>query len=139
MLSLLLAIALGITAQSDPVSYPTGFRKWAHVKTVVVGPKSESFASSGGIHHIYANEKGMEGYRTGKFPDGSILVFDLLQGDETQGVTTEGKRTRLDVMQKASGNWQYERFLGDSTTRALTPEVRTVCVTCHDKRKAQDF
>ena len=62
----------------DPVAYPLDYRKWVRVTTVLVGPQSPFFKTGGGIHHIYANGKAMKGYETGKFPDGAILVFDLL-------------------------------------------------------------
>ena len=33
-------------------------------------------APHGLIHHIYANEKALEGYRTGHFPEGAVLIAD---------------------------------------------------------------
>ena len=33
----------------------------------------------GGIHHIYANDKAIEGYRNELFPDGAVIIFDLLE------------------------------------------------------------
>ena len=64
---------------SANVPYPDGYRRWTHVRTVVIGPQSPFFQSGGGMHYIYANEKAMKGYRTGQFPDGAILVFDLYE------------------------------------------------------------
>src|SRR5262249_22422473 len=69
------------------IPYPAGYRQWAHVKTMLVGPRSPFFSSAGGIHHIYANEKSMEGYTTGRFPDGAVLIFDLLETKEKDGTT----------------------------------------------------
>ncbi len=130
----------------DPIPYPQGYRRWNHVKTQLVGPQSVFFAAGGGIHHIYANDKAMEGYRTGKFGDGSILVFDLLETQESGGVTVEGARKRIDVMLRdarrftTSGGWGFERFAGDSETgRPLTEEHRKLCFDCHEKRQAHDF
>ena len=80
------------------VSYPKEYRQWAHVKSTLIGPQHASFATNGGIHHFYANSKGVEGYRTGKFPDGSVLIDDLLEVKESAGVTSEGPRQRLAVM-----------------------------------------
>jgi Cytochrome P460 len=125
---------------------PVEYRKWVHVKTVLVGPQSPFFKTGGGIHHIYANAKAMEGYQTGKFPDGSVLVFDLLEVKETNGATVEDARQRIDVMLKdaqrfsSSGGWGFERFLGDSETdRPLTEEHRGECFSCHQQRKTHDF
>jgi len=44
---------------ADEIPYPTGYRRWTHVKSALIGPESPSFAGSGGVHHIYANEKAM--------------------------------------------------------------------------------
>jgi hypothetical protein len=123
-----------------------GYRQWAHVKSALIGPQSPLYESFGGLHHIYANEKSMEGYRTGRFPDGSVLVFDLLETRESKGVTTEGPRLRIGVMVKESkryaetGGWGYEGFRGDSQTdRRLNAESRTGCYNCHAQRKDNDF
>jgi hypothetical protein len=130
---------------NDAVPYPTGYRLWTHVKAALIGPQSPAFENSGGIHHIYANEKAMEGYRTGKFPDGSVIVADFLETRENAGVTTEGPRRRIDVMVKdskryaATGGWGFEQFRGDSQTdRMVTAENATKCFACHAKQKDHD-
>jgi hypothetical protein len=148
----LLLVVAGILGASvaakeyTQIPYPTGYPKWVCVRTMLVGPQSKFFADSGGMHHIYANEKAMEGYVSGKFPDGSVLVFDLLDVIEKDGVTSEGRRQRIDVMLRDSarfgstGGWGFERFAGDSQTeRPLTEEHRQACFTCDQQVKAQDF
>src|SRR5438034_11321472 len=100
---LVFAASFSLWAQLDDAApFPTEFRKWAHVKTVLVGPQSAAFATEGGIHHIYANDKALEGYETGKFPDGSVIVYDLLEIREIAGNTIEGPTRRIDVMVKQS-------------------------------------
>jgi len=133
-------------APDSTVPYPNGYRNWVHVATTLVGPQSPFFAGNGGIHHIYANEKAVKGYETGTFPDGSIVVFDLLDTKEVNGATSEGPRKRIDVMLKdaqrfpSTGGWGFERFLGDSETDpALTAEQKATCFSCHERRKAQDY
>jgi len=113
---------------------------------MLVGPKSSFFQTAGGMHHVYANAKALEGSETGKFPDGSILIFDLLDTKEKDGVIGEAARRRIDVMLKdssrfaSSGGWGFERFQGDShTVRPLTEEHRTQCFTCHQQAQAHDF
>jgi Cytochrome P460 len=130
---------------NDAVPYPAGYRQWAHVSSALIGPQSPAFKDSGGIHHIYANEKAMEGYRTGRFPDGSVLVADFLETRESEGVTTEGPRRRIDVMMKdskryaATGGWGFEQFRGDSQTdRMVTAEIAANCFACHAKQKDRD-
>jgi hypothetical protein len=68
-----------------PVSYPDGFRSWTHVKSLIVGPDHESFVKRGGIHHYYANDEAVAGYRTGVFPEGSILVDEAVVTKEGEG------------------------------------------------------
>jgi len=127
------------------IPYPDGYRRWVHVGTTLVGPQSPFFAGSGGIHHIYANAQALQGYETGHFPDGAVIVFDLLETKEADGLVLEGARKRLDVMVKdtqgfaATGGWGFERFSGDTATRLLTDEKRTQCFACHQKSKAQDY
>jgi Cytochrome P460 len=130
----------------DGVPYPVGYRRWTHVKTALIGPESPAYESFGGLHHIYANEKAMEGYRAGRFPDGSVLVFELLETRENAGLTTEGPRRRVGVMVKEgkryakTGGWGFESFQGDSQTeRRLTAESRITCFKCHEPQKDRDF
>ena len=147
MIVLTIWMALTSAAQAaDAIPFPKDFREWAHVKSVLVGPKSTAFATEGGIHHIYANDKALEGYRTGKFPDGSIVVYDLLDIKEVDGNTIEGQDRRIDVMAKDStrhdqtGGWDFARFWGDKRTDGtLAPDAKAACFKCHDKRKDHDF
>jgi hypothetical protein len=129
----------------DTAPFPKDFRKWAHVKTVLVGPQSPAFATEGGFHHIYANEKALEGYETGKFPDGSEIVYDLLETKEIAGNTIEGPTRRIDVMVKQSdlyrttGGWEFMRFPGGNPADGkLTAERQATCAACHGKRKDHD-
>jgi len=138
-------VLYAMTDHSSSIPYPAGYRKWGHVKTMLVGPQSQFFKSSGGIHHIYANEKGMEGYTKGRFPNEAILVFDLFQTKEGDGITAEGRRQRIDVMVRdskrfsSSGGWGFERFLGDSEKPTLSEDHRKQCFDCHLRRKDHDL
>ena len=130
----------------DPVPYPEGYRTWVHVKSTLVGPQSSGFSVNGGLHHYYANEKAMEGYRSGHFPDDSVLVDDLLETRETDGVLAEGPRRRLAVMVKDSrrfgetGGWGFEIFKGDGREAALmTAQARAACFGCHTKARESVF
>ena len=105
-----LASSFSLWAQVDEtVSFPKEFRKWATVKSVLVGPQSAAFATEGGIHHIYANDKALEGYDTGKFPDGSVIVYELLETKEVAGNTIEGPTRRVDVMPRQPHHHQKAR------------------------------
>ena len=132
-------------ADSNPaVAYPGEYRKLVHVKSTLVGPQNPRFAGNGGIHHFYANEKALEGYKTGKFPDGSVLIDDLLEVKEEGGVTTEGARRRVAVMVKDTvryrdtGGWGYEVFKGDESAPSLSTDAKAACFACHGKQKDRD-
>lgn len=145
--SAILAVSLGVWAQvDDAVLFPKEFRKWAHVKSVLVGPQSAAFSTEGGIHHIYANDKALQGYETSKFPDGSVIVYDLLETKEIAGNTIEGQTRRIDVMVKQSerypttGGWEFMSFPEGNPTRGnLSAERKAACFDCHAHRKDHDF
>jgi hypothetical protein len=151
-LSLLVVIAplcWGVVYKPDSpekVPYPEGYRRWTHVRSGVIGPESPDYQVTGGIHHIYANDKAMEGYESGRFPDGSVIVYDLLMAQTKDGVTTEGDRRYVTVMRKDgkqfadTGGWGFEVFLKNSRSdRAVWPNAKTKCYDCHVNQKDRDF
>ena len=75
------------------VEYPQGYRKWTHVMSYVIGPQSPAYERNGGLHNFYANDKAVEGYRTGQFPDGSILIDERNKTEEKDGVARTGDRS----------------------------------------------
>jgi len=126
------------------VAYPGEYRKWVHVKSTLIGPAHPRFASNGGLHHFYANGKAMDGYQSGKFADGSVLVDDLLEVKDSEGVTSEGTRRRVAVMVKDSarfpdtGGWGFEVFRGDGSAPSLDAEGKAACFACHAKQRDHD-
>jgi hypothetical protein len=99
--------------------------------------------SEQGVHHIYGNAQAVEGLRTGRFADGARLAYDLIATTTTNGVTKEGGRKRLDVMEKDSaryantGGWAFESFVnGDRTAPRVGDNGATMCWTCHRQRSA---
>jgi hypothetical protein len=145
---LLLALSASSTLAADPapVPYPQGYRDWTHVKTMVINQGHPLFDAFGGIHHLYANKKAMAGYQSGKFADGSIIVFDLLEARAADNTVQEGPRKVVGVMHKDSkkwkdtGGWGYEGFKGDSATdRAVGKNAATACHACHTQQKGRDF
>lgn len=128
------------------IPYPEGYREWTHIKSGIVGAKSPAAPKYEGFTHIYANAKAMEGYRTGKFPEGSVIVFDVLELQPGETGTAEGKRKFIDVMIKDSrqfektGGWGYGEFdKDDHSKEILTETMRSECTGCHNNRKANDY
>jgi len=140
------AIAIATAAETPPVPYPDGFRSWTVVKSLVVGPAHASFLKRGGLHHYYANDKAVAGYRTGTFPDGAIVVDEAVFTKDGEGMAAglllEGERRFLDVMvkdaarYKSTGGWGYEHFDRDDKIGRLADAERGACATCHAKAPA---
>jgi Cytochrome P460 len=123
---------------ADPSPFPKEFLQWAHVKS--------SSAEAPNVVHIYANQNAVEGYKTGKFPDGSVIVYDVLEAKELAGKTTEGATRRVDVMVKRtalyrdSGGWEFISYPGGDPTAGKHTEARqAACASCHAQRKEHDY
>jgi hypothetical protein len=135
-----------VLAADPQVSYPEGYRDWRHIKSMVIEEGHPLYGSFGGIHHLYANDKAMEGYRKGTFPDGSVIIFDLLEAVHDGNAVTEGDRKVVGVMYKDSkryrdtGGWGFEGFgSGDRSNRVVGENAASACFACHAPQKAQDY
>jgi hypothetical protein len=121
------------------VPFPAGYRTWVHVKSNILGPEHANVKYRG-YNHIYANDKAYQGYQTGTFPDGSVLVFDILETNAANNMIGEGKHVFIDVMMKdavkyaSTGGWGYAEFEPDGSVRKLPEEQITKCYTCHSKQ-----
>lgn len=144
--ALCVASATAVTAAGAPVPYPDGYRGWYHVKSMLIEEGHPLYGAFGGVHHIYANDKALQGYRSTVFPDGSVIVFDLLDVDDADNAVTEGPRKVLAVMQKdadayaATGGWGFEGFGGgDPQNRVVGDDAAAACFGCHEPQQHQDF
>jgi hypothetical protein len=133
-------------AEAPPVQYPTGYRQWTHVKSMVIQPGHGLYDSFGGVHHLYANKLAEKGYLGGRFPDGAVIVFDLLTAVSADNTVQEGQRKVLGVMvkdsrrYKATGGWGFEGFKGDSRSeRVVGANAATACYQCHTAQKDKDY
>jgi hypothetical protein len=145
-LTLLVCTAPAMATDPAPVPYPDGYRNWHHVKSMLIQEGHPLFASFGGIHHLYANQKALQGYASGQFPDGSVIVFDLLEASAADQAITEGARKVVGVMHKdskkyaATGGWGFEGFAGgDKTKRVVGADAATACYACHTAQKDRDY
>jgi len=148
--AVMLAVAVTTTARetTTAVAFPTGYRSWQHVRTIVIGPDHPSFARRGGIHHYYANAQAVEGYRAGTFPNGSVIVDEgVLTKDgegRSKGIVFEADRRTLDVMvkddkaYKDTAGWGYEHFDGTAMAPTMTAETRKACFECHSNGGERD-
>lgn len=147
-----LLAAVGVTAATvtlaatPGVPFPTGYRDWHHVKSMVIEEGHPLYGAFGGIHHIYANEEALEGYRGQSFPDGAVIVFDLLSAVHDGNAVTEGERKVVGVMHKhaerfaATGGWGFEAFAGgEPASRVVGENAAAACFACHQPQKSQDY
>lgn len=132
-----IALSLSVLYASGTMQYPDNFRRWVHVGTGVITTASPLPESEQGMHHIFANQKAIEGYASGNFPDGSIIVYELREVQQQKGIIFEGDRRRVDVMIKDSnqyrntGGWRFERFLGNEQEQDAVHDSGAACFACH--------
>jgi hypothetical protein len=128
------------------VPYPEGYPDWHHVKSMVIEEGHPLFTAFGGIHHIYANDQALEGYRNGHFADGAVIIFDLLEAAHANNAITEGQRKVLGVLHKdtkkfaTTGGCGFEGFgEGNPSNRVVNNNASSVCFNCHQPQKEQDY
>jgi hypothetical protein len=143
---ILIAVTLVFAQEKKSVSYPTGYRGWTHVKSMLIFDQNHPlFNPFGGLHHIYVNAKGLSAYKKGgNFPDGTLIVFDLLEANMDQGAYAEGPRKFIGVMQKDSkkfketGGWGFDAFEKD-TKNSFVKDAGKGCFNCHMSQKEKDY
>ncbi|RJQ49108.1 MAG: cytochrome C [Gammaproteobacteria bacterium] len=141
----LLGLTFSGTALAAEVAYPKGYRDWHHVKSMVIQPGHPLENPFGGIHHVYANKKAVQGLKTGNYPDGAVIVFDLLKYNEGGNALQEGERKLIGVMQrdakrfKDTGGWGFEGFAGNSKTERLTKDGGQSCFACHKPEEKSQY
>jgi hypothetical protein len=139
------ALLLSVWCSAESVQYPDNFRRWVHVGTGVILPGSTLPESEQGMHHIFANQKAVDGYASGDFADGAVIVYELREAQQKNGIIFEGDRRRVDVMikdaslYKSTGGWRFERFLGASQAEDAVHDSGTSCFSCHANAKAHGF
>lgn len=162
-LALIAAVILGfapsfanetVTSHSLEVPYPDGYRNWRHVTSTVLPPKdgatnlpsdgAKAAAPHGLMFNIYANEKALEGYRTGHFPEGAVLIADWFVLEKKGPELVQGRRKSINVMIRdarhtATGGWGFEDFDEDShTIRNVKQNAVKMCFECHARAKDRE-
>jgi hypothetical protein len=78
------------------------------------------------------------------YPNGAVLIFDLLEAKSGNSAIVEGPRKVLGVMSKNSqrfadtGGWGFEAFKGDTENRVVT-DPKGACFSCHESQKEGDY
>ncbi|MEO6002061.1 MAG: cytochrome P460 family protein [Opitutus sp.] len=133
------------------VPYPSGYRTWRHITSAVLptvkpGANPQKPAAPRGLmHHVYANELALEGYRTGSFPTGAVLIADWFVLEPRGPELIQGARSSVNVMVRdprysATGGWGFEDFDRDTTTtRNVGSNAVKMCFECHQRIKNREF
>ncbi len=119
---------------TTPIPFPEGFRSWTHVKSAVVRPGPSNDSAFSGLHNIYANAPAMVGYRTGRFPDEAVIVFDLFDFEESAEALRPTRRKSVSVMMRdpsVQGGWRFEDFRGGEPSQRAEAQAISACLACH--------
>jgi len=142
---LIISCASPVGFADNSIAYPDGYRYWTHVKTLTLHEGHPLENPFKGIHHVYANDKGVTGIKSGDFEDGAIVVFDLLENITDNHASAEGNRILVGVMVKdqshysKTGGWGFEAWAGNSQSKRLTDDDGRSCFACHEAQKNHDY
>ncbi len=152
LFSFVSAVALGMGAlaaqaqKKTPIPYPTGYRHWTLVKSMVIYSKDHPlFNQFEGLHNVYVNDAGLQSLMRGRtYPDGSVIVFDLFDARTARGAIEPHTRKFIAVMKKNAklypdtGGWGFEVFRDDEGVGSLQ-DMKKQCFDCHASQKSKDY
>lgn len=148
--------------EAGRISLPRNFREnWTFLGTWSIAEKDveRSSEASGhgaaGLHNVYTQRGVAESFReTGKFPDGAVIVKELLAavtasmttGTVSRGTAVEGWFVMVkDTEERFSSNplwgdgWGWALFNADQSTETVTQNYKTECVGCHIPARDDDW
>ena len=143
--------ALSTISAGDDVPFPTGFRDWFVVNSMIVTKDSPISAQIGGMHIIYVNGKGLSTLKAGgafPYPDGTVFADDVHDFSVKDGSYVEGSKKAVTAMIKdakkyaTTGGWGFQVWAGGDPSKPLVPDSAhavQACFICHTPQKAQDF
>jgi hypothetical protein len=133
---------------------PEGYRTWVFVgATVTPNDMNNGKADFPEFHYVYINPSSYWEYaKTGKFPDGTVMVKDLVSVGSKKapsgngyfpgtynGVAASVKDSKR--FPKEPGHWAYFSFMGKGGVKLSTAKAQPTasCNTCHQKNAAEDW
>ncbi len=143
--AILISLSSMAFAETPKVDYPEGYRQWTHIKSMLIEPGHPLENPFQGLHHVYGNDKALQGLNSGAYPDGSVLVFDLLSYKQGGKAIQEEARKLVGVMVKnknqfkSTGGWGFEGFAGDSKSKRLVRDGGVGCYNCHTSQTKSGF
>ena len=144
------------------ISLPADFRsEWTFLGTWSIAEKDveQSSAASGhgaaGLHNVYTQPGVAEFFRErGSFPDGAVLVKELLKADTatmttgtvSRGIEVEGwfvmvkdTKGRFESNSLWGDGWGWALFNASDKTSPVTQNYKTECVGCHIPARDNDW
>ncbi|HSS63652.1 MAG TPA: cytochrome P460 family protein [Gammaproteobacteria bacterium] len=147
--------ALGVVSPDGSIRVPANFRtEYVMLGTWSVAGDADT-GGSVGLHVVYAPKDAVISYRkTGRFPDGMVLVKELFNG-RTENLTTGQATSAAEpagyfVMVKDDKNrfpghplwgdgWGWSFFKPGDTVSATTKSYAQECLGCHVPARSTDF
>jgi len=128
------------------VEYPTDYRSWTRVKSMVILEGHVHYDAFGGFHHVYANDDALAALKAGKlYPKGSIFVFELYEVVKVDNAISEGNRKVIGVMEKdpdrfsVTAGWGFEDFKAADPNQRSVTNMQEQCMSCHETQKSSDY
>ncbi|MDH3580921.1 MAG: cytochrome P460 family protein [Hyphomicrobiales bacterium] len=137
------------------ISIPKDFRSWQFLGSWGVATDEDNKVGSKGFHNVYTQPETLAAFRaTGKFPDGAVLVKELLKartdsmttGEISYATETEGWFIMVkDAKGRFTGNklwgdgWGWALFKSDDTATTVTVDYKADCLTCHVPARKDDW
>ncbi len=149
--ALLSLTAIPAQPAGDDIRFPSDFRSWFAVNSMIVTKDSPISSQIGGMHIIYVNAKGLETLKQGRplpYPDGAMFADDVHDFSLQDGSYVEGSKKAVTVMVKdakmypATGGWGFQVWAGGDPTKPLVPDnahAVKACFTCHIPQKDRDY
>ena len=148
--------------KSGNISLPANFRRdWAFLGTWSIAQEDveTSSAASGhgaaGLHNVYTQQPTIDYFReTGRFPDGAVIIKELLKADTssmTTGTVSRGTEVEgwfvmvKDTQGRFQSNplwgdgWGWALFNADQPEKAVTTNYKTECIGCHIPARKDDW
>ena len=136
------------------ISVPPDFREWAYLGTWSIAGDDEE-GGAAGFHNVYTQPETIVSYRrTGEFPDGAVLVKELIEtetGDMMTGRVSWAKRVSgwfvmiKDRQGRFKGNplwgdgWGWALFDADDPATTVTEDYKSDCIPCHVPAEKDDW
>lgn len=137
------------------ITIPMNYRSWQFLGTWAVAPDEDGAVGSKGFHNVYTQPETVAAFRsTGKFPDGAVLVKELIKattddmttGEISYAAETEGWFIMIkDTQGRFNGNalwgdgWGWALFNADDPATTVTENYKDDCIACHVPAENDDW